>query len=1038
VVGTADYMAPEQATAGAPGPEADWYSVGVLLYEALTGRLPFTGSPIKVLMDKQRRTPPPPRTRVSDIPPDLDELCVELLHFDPAARPRGRDILAALGADADARPVNEVGSNFTDRPPFIGRDDELAQLRAAYDYCRDGGPSIALVHGESGLGKSELVRQFIEDVAAEAPETVILSGRCYERESVPYKAFDGIADALSRYMVRLPDSKAAELLPLRASLLPLLFPVLSRVEEIARAPRDIPVARDPQQQRTRMFSALRELLIRISQRHPLVLFIDDLQWADADSLMLLGEVLHPPDAPNLLLVATTRDANVSVPSSHPLLGSEATGVNVRHIRLDNLSPGHARELVEELMPALARTGAADAIARESGGHPLFILELIRHTDEHGQHDIGSMRLEDALWSRIERAPPSARALLEVLAVAGAPITREVAAHATRQQHPDLDKAASMLRVMWMARSGGVRKSDFIECYHDRVRSAVLAHLSEHERINLHRRLAIALARVGAARSDPHALVRHLEAAGDHRVAAHHAAEAGARATALLAFDQAAAFFRKSLALGDHEPDDARAIWLQLGEALINSGRGAEAAEAFLSAASGADAPTRMRCHHRAAEQLLLSGHIEQGLEATAALLAELDVPLPPTPRRALVSLLWNRLVLRVRGLGWRERDVADVPPRDLTRLDVYKAVAHGLSMVDTIRGSDFQARSLRLAVRVGEETRVGRALTMEAAIQSSQGNIKRARKLLSKAQTIAESREDPYLRAFNTVVNGVLCYFEGRFADAATACAQGDALYQDQPGTSWERSSARLFRLLSLRLKGNLTELRVLYDQYLRDAHRRGDRYLETTVRLYCNIIWLADDDPDAGRRNLERATWMPPAGVFHLQHWYELEANSELDIYRGEADFRRWEPSLEKLRRSLLPRVITVRTLSRWLVGRLAIADQRQDGRSQRRAIAKRMAQKLIREPSGYPAVWGLLLRAAITDNPEHAVRDLGRVVEIADDHRMMLCAAAARVRLGGLIGGDEGAELVDRAQSWFSEQRVADPTRLVNMVTPGFDDQD
>jgi hypothetical protein len=420
------------------------------------------------------------------------------------------------------------------------------------------------------------------------------------------------------------------------------------------------------------------------------------------------------------------------------------------------------------------------------------------------------------------------------------------------------------------------------------------------------------------------------------------------------------------------------------------------------------------------------------------MLGELDVPLPPTPRRALLSLLWHRLRLRIRGLGWRERDESDVRPRELTRLDAYKAVAHGLSMVDTIRGSDFQARSLLLAVQIGERARVGRALTMEAAIQSSQGGIVRARQLLDKARAIAEGRDDPYLAAFNTVVEGVISYFEGRFSVAAAHCAEGETLFREQPGTAWERSTARLFRLLSLRLMGSIRELRVLYDQYLRDARRRGDRYLETTVRRYCNVVWMAADDPDAAHLNLERASWMPQAGVFHLQHWYELEAKAELALYAGEARYEQFSPTLDELRKSLLPRIQTVRTLSNWLVGRLALADSDPATRSKKRGIASKMAKRLLREPSGYPAVWGLLLQAAIAKQDgkiQPSAKLLHRAIDLADKREMALCAAAARRRLGEVIGGDEGRGISARANEWFADEGVVNPDRLLAVVVPGFD---
>jgi eukaryotic-like serine/threonine-protein kinase len=98
VVGTVAYMAPEQAQSGKVGPAADWYALGVVLYEALTGALPHGGgTPLEVLLNKMQNAPPPPRARVPDVPRDLDQLCERLLLVDPAERPAEREILERLG-----------------------------------------------------------------------------------------------------------------------------------------------------------------------------------------------------------------------------------------------------------------------------------------------------------------------------------------------------------------------------------------------------------------------------------------------------------------------------------------------------------------------------------------------------------------------------------------------------------------------------------------------------------------------------------------------------------------------------------------------------------------------------------------------------------------------------------------------------------------------------------------------------------------------------------------------------------------------------
>src|SRR4029077_5965933 len=119
---------------------------------------------------------------------------------------------------------------------FVGRERHLAELRAAFERCKSGKPITVLVHGFSGMGKSALVRCFANELIRN-DEAVVLRGRCYERETVPYKAFDNIIDALSRYMMQLPAEQAAELLPRNVHALAVLFPVLKRVKAISQARR---------------------------------------------------------------------------------------------------------------------------------------------------------------------------------------------------------------------------------------------------------------------------------------------------------------------------------------------------------------------------------------------------------------------------------------------------------------------------------------------------------------------------------------------------------------------------------------------------------------------------------------------------------------------------------------------------------------------------------------------------------------------------------------------------------------------------------
>jgi serine/threonine protein kinase len=1045
VVGTPTYMAPEQGASRPATPRADWYSVGAVLYEALTGCPPFQGAPIDVLMNKQRYEPAPPRAVVPDVPADLDALCVALLRTSPDDRPLGHEVLARLGVPAtqarrSALALSSVTSLATS---FVGRQREQAQLRSAYETSQTGHTVSLFVSGESGVGKTTLVRRFLDGLRAEREAPLTLSCRCYEWESVPFRAFDGIVDALSHHLAHLDPVEAALLLPRDVGALARIFPVLRRVAAVEGQKR--PKHHSPLELRTRAFAALRELLTRLAAHKPVVLFIDDFQWADKDSVALLREVLHAPEGPPLLLLCTVRTESVDKDAATWPTGTIARELgDARHLDLGVLPPDEARELAARLLhvaPGEAPSGV-DAIVEEGRGHPLFIHELARHVDSLGAP--GTIRFFDALWSRVRKLEPPARQILEVVAVAGAPTANDVIAQAAGLSAAEFGQWAPLLRTAHLIRQVGMRTTDRVEAYHDRVREAVLGELDPETRRLYHGRLANALESAAPSGAEPLALVRHLQAAGEIERAADHAERAARRAGEGLAFDQAADLYKTALELGSPTEDQARSLRLAWGEALINAGRGPEAAEVLLVAAEGADRKARFDCQRRAAEQLLGSGLLERGREVLGCVLAEIGEHGSRSSLRALASIVWNRARLRLSGYRWK-RAKERPSTGSVARLEVYRAVAMGIGMVDVVQGADFEVRGLRVALRLGDPGYVARFMAMEAMFLAVEGgrNLDRAKRLADEVSRVAAELGQPYPWALSLGSQGVCDLCAGRLRQAAETLWEGELkLREATTGTYLELANGRIFRLLALRLYGDLDELKPRFHEYVRDAVRRGDQFTATTLSRAFGVVWLADDDPGAVAQALESRTWTPPEGGYHIQHQYELLLRVELALYLGDAEsaWQRLQPDFAALFGSLLMRLQIVRVGVFWYRARLALGAAQTAAQPEPLLNeAERMARKLLRERLPFSDVWVELVRAGICarrGDRTGALTHLRRAMALSEGVLGQAYLEGMRYREGQVRGGASGARISAKAEEYLVAHGIRNVRRFLNVPLPGFGD--
>ncbi|MCB9756650.1 MAG: protein kinase [Myxococcales bacterium] len=1069
--GTAAYMAPEQAETNAATAASDWYAVGVMLYEALTGQRPHTGTVLHILMDKRTVDPRPPQELVVGLPEDLCALCMDLLAREPGKRPDGPTILRRVGASADTR---ELVAHSPAATRLVGRERELAQLDAALARVEPTSPVSVFIHGVSGVGKSALVQHFLRGVeeraAAEHPgdpeaAPVILRGRCHVRESVPYKALDGVIDGLSRFLIERAGDDARVYLPREMHALSRLFPVMRTALEALGA--QVPIAQglgarptpDQVELRRRAFAALRELLGRLAARRRVILWIDDLQWADADSALLLDELLRMPAPPGVLLVASLRRAESE---DSPLVRGVLNRLTQREhesIELAPLTLKQTRELAVELLggPALAHARAhhLDAIIQEAAGSPFLVEQLARHVLSGDVVSGPGLSLVEMLESQIARLPEGARPLLDTLAVAARPVQHEIAFHAAKIERKDSHALVKRLRAANLVRlSAG---SEDLELYHDRIREALVADIATSRGASalskIHRRLARAL--VKSRSRDYERLYVHHREAGDTVLAASYAAQAAKRATDALAFDQAANFYRAALDLApikDSEVLDHRTLERGLGDALANAGRCREAAHAYLRTAVLVLPTPALELRRMAAQQLLISGHIDEGQAVLAEVLSEVGLRLANSPRRALLGLMAHRLRLRLRGTHFVERPLAKIPPDLLFKIDVCWAVSTGLGMIDSVRAAEFQTRGLLMALDAGDPLRISLAESMEAAFVGSSGVRTRAQaaELARDALALANRVDDPQAVALATMTVGACAYMVGEWRRAAARCHEADVMLGRMcTGVPWQTATTRRFWMSALLRLGEYGELARGLPEFLRDANERGNLYASTDFRGRLNLLWLVRDDPEGARADIEDVMARWTTGGWYVQHWNALHARVQADLYCGspQVALDRLDRDWGNISRSLVLRVevIKIDAFESRARAQLALAASEpvtdDPASHRRRDRALRAIERDIATLESMRVAWAephvALLRAglaALRGERGEALAGLRSAIGGYELVEMQGLANAARRQLGLLLGDDTGRTLVAQADAWMRAQGVRDPARFAAMYAAGF----
>jgi hypothetical protein len=876
-VGTPHYMAPEQVMGRDVGPPADLYALGCVLYEILTGRPPFDGVGSSVVWRHLQEQPVAPSSRRA-CDPELEELCLALLRKDPGDRPGAEEVSRGLWRRAGHPPPPAPAAPRVG-PGLLGRDAELAALHDAFGGAA-GGPCLVLIAGESGAGKSALAAELAERVQSGGGTTWL--GRCWEREHVPYKALDAIVDEAALRLMRRGED-AFRLLPPGTSSLARLFPVLGEVPAVAHIDDDTPL-RDAQADRRRAVRALFALIANLSGDTPPLLVIDDLQWADTDSIDVLTWLLRGGEpAPPCLVVATCRRDEVG--ADHPLRRLLDDGLRVEQLPLPPLGREALAELVRAWAPAPLGAAQCLRLAEESQGNPFLAVELARAAAVIGSE---APTVGELVRRRLAAASTPAHAVLEAAAVSGTGADFALLAAATGLAPAALAEAIDeLLQTRLLGEVAGARGSEAFDFAHDRLRRAAVDAVPEERRRALHRTIALHLSAAG----DAAGAVEHWQRAGELTQAREAARTAAQLAEQQLAFHRAAELYALAAAGGTPSAE----LEIARARALTRAGHHGEAARALERAAAIAPADAARELALDAAIEHIAAGAFADGMRQFDALLRTAGERLH---KRPLVRMLAMSAYMPRIAAGWTVDDLTgrlfsppSAPPDPATafRLRLFEAINQHCAPFDPFMATEFGLKHAVLARRHGDVADLGRARIAHALRLlgiSGASAERRALRHLHTGEALCAQCGDARGLLHAQMVRGFMHLLECNWIGGRAATERAEALAR-RHGLYGEAVLAHLHNchIAAETFSGDPHAVLAVATTYLTDARARGNviECVDPLLMTGLARLWLGDID--GGRAAIDEGLALVPAEPLSVLRLHaELYAVS-LDLCEQKVD---------------------------------------------------------------------------------------------------------------------------------------------------------
>lgn len=596
VQGTFAYISPEQiGILQRPVDErSDLYAFGVILYELVTGVLPFEAAGLGDLITMRiTKTARQPRLLNISVPEELEKVILKLLSADPddryqasrglvedLVRIRNKETLFVLGR-------GDVPKTISFHTGMVGRDAELSSLRNLYNQASQGAGSVCFISGESGAGKSRLVEELRKFVLKQGGE--FIGGKYLSQENkIPYQSF---SEALHHFVGRIKqmpshqrDLRVKKMKNVLGGLSQIVISLCPSLHELlGDAPEPVKLDLDKENRRyahvcSSFFLSLGEI------NSPLVLFLDDLQWADEASLSLLRHIMHEVRQHPILVLAAFRSEEVSQDHSVQKMVREAKDRNVALIslRLAGLSAGEIRSMLVRLFGELqtdAFTDVSEFLYKKTSGNPFFILQIARELvsmkiaqfqDDRWVLDMEKLAkaevpatMLDIVLRRIELLTEHQKGLLSAASVIGSRFRLDVLYKTCELSREEITRLIDEAQSLQLVETGSAEgEAKFV---HDKVREAFYQRIPEKQRKDIHSRVGAVLEQVyaGSLEKVIFELANHYASSVDDDQALLFVVPAAEAARAQFANQEAIGYYSTGLTILEKKGEQGSQQWLKI-------------------------------------------------------------------------------------------------------------------------------------------------------------------------------------------------------------------------------------------------------------------------------------------------------------------------------------------------------------------------------------------------------------------------------------------------------------------------------------------